>query len=261
MGRRQPYDGAFFDWQEDGALTSARVVAPLVLDLVPVRTIVDIGCGRGAWLLAFTECGAERVLGIDGDYVDRSRLLISPSDFVARDLIEPLGIEERFDLVVSLEVAEHLPSACARAFVRQLTELGPIVLFSAAVPSQGGTNHVNEQWPEYWAALFAEVGYRPIDCIRPAIWDDRRVEPWYAQNTILFATQEAIERSPSLRGLAAEPARPLSIVHPRLFLGPRRLRMRQLASSARASILGPIKTWLSARVRRARRRIGGGRVR
>ena len=64
-----------------------------------------------------------------------------------RDLAQPLQIDRRFDLALSLEVAEHLPPECGSEFVQTLTDLSSVILFSAAIPFQGGTDHLNEQWP------------------------------------------------------------------------------------------------------------------
>jgi 2-polyprenyl-3-methyl-5-hydroxy-6-metoxy-1,4-benzoquinol methylase len=65
-------------------------------------------------------------------------------------LIQPLDLEKEFDLVVSLEVAEHLPASAADQFVNTLVKHGKKILFSAAIPGQGGQDHLNEQWPDYW---------------------------------------------------------------------------------------------------------------
>jgi SAM-dependent methyltransferase len=226
---------------------------------MPVRSVVDVGCGRGAWLSVFRERGVRRATGIDGDYVERDRLLFPREDFVAHDLSAPFVGDERYDLVVSLEVGEHLPERSARPFVRTLASLGSVVLFSAAIPGQGGLHHVNEQWPDYWAALFAEVGFAPIDCIRPRVWDDPSVEVWYAQNTLLFATDEAIRATPALEALAAEPSRPLAVVHPRLFASPRPVSPIELARIVKASFLGPAKRSVLSAARRLGVRVDGRR--
>ena len=105
---------------------------------------------------------------------------------LAGDLAQPLQIDRRFDLALSLEVAEHLPPECGSEFVQTLTDLSSVILFSAAIPFQGGTDHLNEQWPEYWADRFDARGYVPIDCIRRRIWRNEDVEWWYAQNLMFF---------------------------------------------------------------------------
>jgi hypothetical protein len=188
--------------------------------LVQPRRVLDVGCGLGAWLAVFRHLGVDDVWGIDGDYVDRTMLEIPAERFLARDLSQPWRPWDRpFDLVLSLEVAEHLPADCAGGFVRSLARLGPAVLFSAAIPHQGGTNHVNEQWPDYWAQRFREVGYTVIDCIREQVWQNPRVEWWYAQNILLFVRDDHLHTHPRL-ARAAQRTRPaqLSLVHPRKYL-------------------------------------------
>jgi SAM-dependent methyltransferase len=215
----QPYTDAYYESLREGARRSARVVVPLVVRLVRPRDVVDVGCGQGTWLTVFREHGVEDVWGIDGDYVDRGRLEIPRERFLSRDLTRPLHPGRSFDLAVSLEVAEHLPADCAEAFVASLTALAPVVLFSAAAPYQGGQNHVNEQWPAYWAELFAARGYVPIDCLRRRLWDDERVEWWYAQNMLLFAERVSLESLPLLHQeyeLAGGTAP--ALVHPKRYL-------------------------------------------
>jgi SAM-dependent methyltransferase len=251
------YDDEFFRWLDDAAVRSAEAVVPIVLELVPVESVADVGCGRGAWLSVFSRLGVGRFLGIDGPYVDLDSLAIPRESFLAHDLTMPLTVDGRFDLVVSLEVAEHLPAESARSFVELLTRLGPVVLFSAAVPGQGGTDHVNEQWPEYWAAMFAEHSYRVIDAVRPRVWNDPRVEPWYAQNLLLFVSEDAIPSYPELRPFVEAPPHPLSVIHPRLFEGPRKLPLRQLVPMLKASLWGPAKQSTLRGIRRVRAWIAG----
>lgn len=99
------------------------------------------------------------------------------------DLTTSLKSDRLFDLVMSLEVAEHLDAKYAETFVDSLTNFGPVILFSAAVPFQGGEHHVNEQWPSYWEELFAKKGYVAVDAIRKHIWQNPEVEWWYAQKS------------------------------------------------------------------------------
>jgi SAM-dependent methyltransferase len=212
-----PYTDEFFDGHLEGSRRSARLVVPMIMELVRPKRVVDVGCGRGTWLAAFRDHGAEEILGIDGEYVDRQRLEIAAHEFLACDLSSPIAIDRRFDLAVSLEVAEHLPEESADAFVALLTSLAPVVLFSAAIPGQGGTNHVNEQWPDYWAARFEYHGYHTCDYIRDRIWDNPDVEWWYAQNVLLFSHRH-IPQPAAPAPAGAEPQwRTLSRVHPRQF--------------------------------------------
>jgi len=210
---RNPYDPQFYEGQSQDSRRSADIVAPIIVELLRPQSVVDVGCGVGTWLSAFGELGVPIVLGLDGAYAKVGGLQIPEECFVACDLREPVRLERTFDLAISLEVAEHLPAACAEGFVNSLVRLAPAVLFSAAIPQQGGTGHVNERWQSFWATLFSVRGYVPVDCVRPRVWDDPRVSMWYAQNTMLYVDAKRLT-------LAAELAAdnlPLDLVHPRLF--------------------------------------------
>jgi SAM-dependent methyltransferase len=213
------YDRAFYAGQSGRSLASARHVVPLVNALLAPRAVLDVGCGLGTWLAAFSEAGATDVLGIDGDYVDLSSLRIAPDRFVAADLRSPPLLGRRFDLAISLEVAEHLPAEHASAFVRYLGAAAPAVLFSAAIPGQGGRDHVNEQWQDYWRGKFAEIGYAAVDAIRPHVWGCPEVAVWYQQNTILYCAPELLRERPSLRAVPEGVS--LNLVHPDLYAAAR----------------------------------------
>jgi SAM-dependent methyltransferase len=190
-------------------------VLPWLLELLEPESIVDVGCGTGTWLQAARENGIDDVLGLDGPWVRPDVLEIPPERFLAIELAAPPKLDRTFDLVLSLEVAEHLPPSQAEDFVDQLTALGPVVVFSAAVPGQGGAGHTNEQWPGYWSELFARRGYEAVDCLREVFWDDEAVDWWYAQNLLLFARPAALDAVPRLREHPSRRKTPLSLVHPR----------------------------------------------
>jgi 2-polyprenyl-3-methyl-5-hydroxy-6-metoxy-1,4-benzoquinol methylase len=139
------YDDAFFSSHDQGCRASARQAIPIVLEFTRPASIVDVGCGTGTWLAGFRAAGIADVVGVDGDYVDRDKLSIDRERFFARDLEQPLDLGRRFDMAMSLEVAEHLPDRAADTFIASLVRLAPLILFSAAIPQQGGTNHCNEQ--------------------------------------------------------------------------------------------------------------------
>ena len=212
------YDEEFYRDLDRTAEPSARCVLPLVRALVPIASAVDVGCGDGGWLAALRALGVEDVLGIDGPWVGMDQLKRPVANFRRATLDRPFGIGRRFDLALSLEVAEHLPASRAAPFVAELVALAPVVLFSAAIPGQGGVNHVNEQWPAYWAGLFASHAYRTIDCLRLRLWDEADVTWWYKQNLLLFADTTTVETNPALLAAAAAgPAVPPGLVHPECF--------------------------------------------
>jgi hypothetical protein len=193
---RHNYDDKFFDYIGRGARRSAQHVIPFLRAHLHVSSIVDIGCGRGVWVDEWRRSGVEDALGVDGDYVSSDRLVMPKERFLAFDLSKPIRLGRRFDLVQSLEVAEHLPASAAEVFIDTLVAHSDIILFSAAAPGQGGEFHVNEQPYEYWRAKFATRGYQVVDCVRPNILGIRSVEPWYRYNTFLYVDEKAVDKIP-----------------------------------------------------------------
>ncbi len=178
---------------------AAAVLVPIVDELVHPQSVLDVGCGIGAWCDAFPD--SVTTLGID----QRAGSEVS-GPYRHVDLTAPFAVG-RFDLALCLEVAEHLPESAAAGLVESLVAAAPVVLFGAAIPGQHGTGHVNCQWPDWWAARFAAHGYRQYDCVRHRVWDDDRVAYWYAQNTFLYSATHTF----------AEERLPERLVHPALW--------------------------------------------
>ncbi|MDD2766378.1 MAG: methyltransferase domain-containing protein [Candidatus Moranbacteria bacterium] len=210
------YNKEFYEDQQNGSYISAKEILPIIFDLINPKSIVDVGCGVGTWLSVCQELGVDDVLGLDGPYVLEEMLKISATKFKKTDLSKPVNISRKFDLAMSLEVAEHLSESSADCFVESLTNLSPFVFFSAAIPLQGGHNHVNEQWQGYWADRFFKKGYIAIDCIRPAVWGNDAVEWWYAQNALLFVKKEVLDSRTDLQLLHQNTHKnQLNLVHPK----------------------------------------------
>jgi len=210
------YTAGYYQSIREDSAASAREVVPLITRLFCPSSVADVGCGPGTWAAEYKRAGAA-VLGIDGYEVKSEQLLIPAQEFQRHNLAEPLRLERRFDLVNCLEVAEHLPARRAASLVQDLCRLGDVVVFSAAVPGQGGTHHVNEQWPSYWIAFFRENGFQALDCIRPQIWTNEKVASWYAQNMFAFIKQERVVGFPA----AVESCHgggPIDLVHPRAYV-------------------------------------------
>lgn len=203
---RAEYDSGFYDFMRSLAEPSAALLVPYLMDLFQPLSVIDIGCGDGSWLLAFEAAGVDDVIGVDAPF---SHHRLRPEQFIAHDLRRPFSLDRAFDLVLSLEVAEHLPLEAAETFVASLVAAGDLIVFSAAVPGQGGTGHINEQWPAYWARLFQHHEFACHDVLRLPWWN-LSVAPQYPQNSLVFARGERIELE-TANGL---PTPPLPLVHP-----------------------------------------------
>ena len=214
-----PYDRAFYDTLGN-AEPSARRILPHVLALAPVHSAVDVGCGDGGWLAAARALGVGDILGLDGPWNPADALKIPAGSFRRVRLDQPFEVGRRFDLAICVEVAEHLPGADADRLVGELCALAPMVLFSAAIPGQGGLHHVNEQWPAWWAARFTAHGRACLDHLRPTLWADDGITWWYRQNLLLFVDPAlATPGTPLAAALEHATAAPPPLVHPELFAG------------------------------------------
>jgi len=188
------YDGEFWALHDGGDWDGfARVIARLCTP----ASMVDVGCGDGKLLAAVRRLSpALPVLGIDGSAMALERAAAAGVTVWAHDLSstrssDVAALVQRiapFDVVVSLETAEHLPPWAGARFAASLAEQARLVVFSAAQPGQGGTLHMNERPPEYWQARFAACGFRraAADAEFGAAVATLDLPWWYAANVHLF---------------------------------------------------------------------------
>ena len=212
------YAEKFYDQIADDTLNAAKIIVPQLLDIVNIESVVDIGCGTGTFLSVFSDYGIIKLLGMDISKLPSDSYLLDKKHIKFTDFTKDFYdiVDDKYDLAVSLEVAEHLPIECADSFIENLTKLSDIVLFSAAIPFQGGIGHVNENWPEFWAGKFAKFDYVAIDCIRPKIWNDMTVAVWYKQNTILYVKRDIAESQ--YKKYIKDDMVSLSYIHPYSYL-------------------------------------------
>lgn len=209
---------AMLDANANARIQSARKILSSVFQTFTPSTVLDVGCGHGAWLQVAKELGADTIHGVDGPWINQDELVIPNSCFESQSLEKPLDLKTKFELVISLEVAEHLPETAADVFADSLVRHGDVILFSAAIPFQGGNGHVNEQWPGYWARKFLERGYRTLDVVRPLVWGDRSVFWWLQQNTLLIVKDSVFDEYQELEHEIIDDLDSLAMVHPMLYL-------------------------------------------
>ena len=204
------YDTKFFDKFESLSHRAAIEMLPEILRRIKPQSIVDLGCGEGVWLSVVNNINPSiEILGIDGEYVKKEELKISEQFFSAADISKPVKYDKKFDLAISLEVGEHINKVDADQFIDNLVGLADVILFSAAIPGQGGEYHVNEQWQNYWIEKFEAKGYSPDLSVRNFFWNNGKISPWRRQNIILFSRQQLC--------LFPEVSNIYSVVHPDMF--------------------------------------------
>jgi SAM-dependent methyltransferase len=212
------YDSRFYAGQRGTSFDAAAAILPMVIDLLRPASVVDVGCGVGTWLRAAERLGVGRLVGLEGPWVKKADLLSPTIELVTHHLERPIPIKERFDLAMSLEVAEHVSEGRADALIAEMCALAPHVLFGAAIPGQGGVNHINEQWQGYWVRKFGDNGFRPLDIIRPTFWHDERILVHYRQNTFLFVHESVHEDVVRGAGDMLAARWEYDIVHPEVHL-------------------------------------------
>jgi len=191
---KKTYDEKFYEYNIPGSLRSAKIFLNIIKDNYNFNSVVDFGCGRGTWLKAALDMGIDSAHGYDGPW-NEGKLIDEAIVFTPVDLSNIRLEEKKFELAMSLEVAEHLPEHAANQFVDAITNSSDLVMFGSAFTRQMGTYHINEQFPSYWAQKFINRGFYPVDIFRKTVWSDKNIEPCYRQNTFLYVKQDNEELS------------------------------------------------------------------
>jgi|688.fasta_scaffold450246_2 hypothetical protein len=159
------------------------------------KSLVDVGCGRGAWLKVAQNLGVNNLLGIDGQW-NKEKLILRNTkkckiDFIYKDLNYFFKVDKKYDLAICLEVAEHLNSSSAINLIKSIINLSDTIVFSAAFNMQGGVMHINEREHSYWGQLFLKNNFIVFDIFRPNLWKKNNISFWYRQNAFLFVKKKS----------------------------------------------------------------------
>jgi len=222
------YGGGFYSDGGDLAYRAATIILSEIEEIYSFTSMVDFGCGAGGWLRAAKDvigCNGRTptLLGVDGPHA-KAFASCEGAEFRFEDMENRIQLSRRFDLAISMEVAEHLTKARAEGFVEDIVATSDVVLFSAAVPGQGGTNHINEQWQSYWVEKFSLFGFRCFDVLRAKFWNHELLSlcPFYISNAFLYIREtSALVSKLTADGIPSiGPGNfPADIVHPGIFKG------------------------------------------
>ncbi|QIO20961.1 methyltransferase domain-containing protein [Haloarcula sp. JP-L23] len=167
----------------------AHAVADVLYEEYEPDSVIDFGCGLGRYLTGFQAHGAT-VHGVEGCSQARDHAEIPADALTIHDLREPLELEDRYDLALCIETAEHIPSRFADTLVETVTAAAPRVVFTAAPPGHRGTHHVNEAPREYWIEKFQSNGFSyaaaETDRLQESIRSEIDAAEWVADRPFIF---------------------------------------------------------------------------
>jgi cyclopropane fatty-acyl-phospholipid synthase-like methyltransferase len=178
------YKPSLYDRIKDNGYNYANIIIPELQKKFEIKSVLDVGCGGASFLRSCFEKGFH-VFGVDGEHV-KSSLQIDPNSLLTVNLEEPLDLKRKFDLCVSLEVAEHLDEKFSGIFIDSICRHSNNVLFSAAIVGQGGVHHVNCQPLEYWQDKFSQRGYAMDIETTEWIHANPAIYIFYRKNSMVF---------------------------------------------------------------------------
>jgi hypothetical protein len=246
-GRSSKYTQSYFAGFADESYEAAVTLLPDIYALHPFHSVVDFGCGSGAWLraangLLSADDPQRRLTGVDGPHA-RSIAQCADARFIFQDLEDRVTLDHH-DLAICLEVAEHLSPERGETLIDDICSVSDVVFFGAAVDGQGGVDHRNERPQSYWASVFARRGYRPFIFHRVRHWANPVFErcPYYIANSFLYV-KEGHPTYAANEKLRAGPNDILDIVHPNWLRlkKPENVPFLHLAKQLMPSLLSAIR--------------------
>jgi hypothetical protein len=152
------------------------------------RSIIDIGGGAGAFAAPFYEAGIKDITILDGEWVKDAVQFLPPNCFIYHDLTKPYFPTRKYDMAICCEVIEHIDDQHSDTVLDTITRCSDVCLWSAALPGQGGLNHVNEREESYWEEKFLHRGFIKFDILRNRLthFNDNFISFWYRQNIMFY---------------------------------------------------------------------------
>ncbi len=181
------------------AIEVIEVIWPWIAD---IGSFADLGGGMGSWSKALELKGISNFNLIDHPLTPVENILIeNKSNFTPVDLELDLPVYEHYDLVICTEVFEHFSEKRALELLEWINASTDFILFSAAIPRQGGLGHVNLQRHAYWHEKFSNLGFSFFDGFKPEIISNQGIKYWFRQNLFLYHRGKFTERFQNLSNI------------------------------------------------------------
>lgn len=183
----------YVDRDRRAAMQDANQFAETVLSRYNPESVLELGCGTGTLLYPYLEQGIH-VHGVDLSETAQKESALPESQFEIHDLTEPYTPRQEYDLVLCVEVLEHIPQKAADTIVESICTAGDTAIVTAAPPGQGGTHHVNEQPYEYWIEKFEQRGMRYNEQQAEQIRNELELSEseWIQKNVLVFESQNPV---------------------------------------------------------------------
>lgn len=201
------YSKNYYSRHANGSLNSANRILSLLSEFIHPNSVADIGCGTGTWGFTAEKIWGAQIFAFDRHRYDDCDMYISAEKYFQCDLRQKTRLG-RYDLAICVEVIEHIDQNYEDIVIDNLCACSDTLLFSGALPFQGGTGHINERPFSYWLEKFNMRGYTMIQDIRWSIWDQSDIEIWY-RNNIMFLMKTTTKNKPT--------PYPVDIIHPQML--------------------------------------------
>lgn len=189
IGPSEIYDESYYRSRtEEPWISEGDHFSKALFDIYQPQSVIDFGCGVGNHLKYFSEQGVE-IKGVDGSPAAKKHAVIDNIEIA--DLRKSYETTRKYDLVLSIEVAEHIPEKFTDSFIETLSEAGETIIMTAAPPGQQGIHHVNCQERSYWIDRFSERGYTYEKDIVQKIRENLELDrtDWITENIFAFESK------------------------------------------------------------------------
>jgi len=156
-----------------------------IIHLFPVKTIVDIGCGRGEYIKCFLDNNIN-CIGYDGSPLTSE---LTKGLCQIKDFSEPVDIG-KFELVLSLEVGEHIPVQYEQVFIDNLCRASiRYICVSWGIVGQNGLGHVNCKNNDYIIEEFKKRGFYYLEIESKQLREFSELS-WFKNTIMVFKQNE-----------------------------------------------------------------------
>jgi SAM-dependent methyltransferase len=173
--------------------TDYDALANAIFSIYKPKEIAEFGCGPGHLTRALAKLGVG-IVALDGfaspDFNGYSDVKFYKMDLNDGTLLSEFLKGKQFDMAICTEVAEHLQPSSSEHLIKCLTSCAPIVIFSAAVPGQGGHGHINCADRGFWHQLFVKYNFKVVDSLRKKLRDNAGLAIWYKLNVLDYISTE-----------------------------------------------------------------------